>query len=74
MFGVGMVSDFSMITQLESNRTKIPIQGYMILVSIFLIAKTMLPAISMVFIILNEINVPLFKLSHASVAYILHTK
>lgn len=74
MFGVGMVSDFSKITQLESNRTKIPIQGYMILVSIFLIAKTMLPAISMVFIILNEINVPLFKLSHASVTYILHTK
>ena len=41
MLGVKMVSDFSKITQLKSAKTKVPIQGYMTSVSLFLIVTTM---------------------------------
>lgn len=49
MLGAGMVSDFSKVTQLEINRTKIPIQGDMTSDSVFLTSTNMLPPIPMAF-------------------------
>ena len=48
-----MVSDFSKVTQLESKRTKVPIQGYITSESVFLTTTTMLLPVPMTFIIPN---------------------
>lgn len=53
ILGVQMVSDFSKVTQLESKRTKVPIQGYITSESVFLTTTTMLLPVPMTFIIPN---------------------
>ena len=73
MLGVKMVRDCYKITKLKSDRTKVPIQGYVTSVSLFLIVTTMLPPIPMAFIILYKIHVPMSKLSDAGVACTTHT-
>lgn len=73
MLGVKMVSDFSKITQLKSARTKVPIQGYMTSVSLFLIVTTMPAPIPVAFIMLYKIHVPTSKLSDADVPCTTHT-